>query len=609
MEFDSKEILTDVATNLIEDSVKNAWGKVKKSFKDLSAKESIRLGNAYRYYLENTKMKNSKIKTLIYRHAPKELYSFYECIGVSFNGKNIDTKSINNLIKNRDKIIITGTGGIGKTTLLKHLFLNSIEETTLIPILIELRSFNSADIKDISMYEAVYKSLIDNGFDLDKEYYEYSMKKGGYIILLDGYDEINRDKSSKVSSEIKSLSSKYGKNKYILTSRPMEEFIGWNNFEEMSSKKLSKDQALNLINKIEFNEKVKQIFYKELDEKLYDKYESFASNPLLLTIMLLTFDNHAAIPDKLNDFYEQAFATLFNMHDATKDAYVRDIRSDLSCEDFKLIFAYICFKSYFSDEYEFTESQLQSYIQKGKDKFKNINFRVDDFKEDLTQSVCMLVKEGLNFRFTHRSFQEYFAAWYTCKLTDDVQNKLLTSWLKESLSVNRDSYFTMLFNLQSEKVNKIIFSPGIRIIEEKYNRLGFSIELLKELFEGVTVNTSIREKSKKDDKCLNLRIKDRYLCAIALLTCRLNGYSYEISEKCERNECEAAVVLDQKAKKHGFDECISFDEAIEIIGEEKLLEGLEWFNGQIEFIISILNLSNYGSVNKKRKVMSILDEL
>lgn len=606
--MDNNEIISNVATNILEDTVKSAWGKVKKYFKDLDAKESIKLGRAYEEYLNNTQTKNRKIKTLIYRHAPKDLYSFYECIGVRYNGEYIDTKSIKNLIKNSNKIIIAGTGGIGKTTLLKHLFLNAIKETSFIPILIELRSFNNIETKEISIYETLYNNLCDNGFKLDREYFEYSLEKGGYIILLDGYDEVNRDKSAKVSDEIKKISSKYNKNKYILTSRPMEDFIGWNDFHEMCSQKLSKKQALSLISKLEFDTNVKDIFYKELEEKLYDKYRSFASNPLLLTIMLLTFDNHASIPDKLNDFYDQAFATLFNMHDATKDAYVRDIRTNLSCEDFKLIFAYICFKSYFNDKYEFNESELQDHIQKAKTKINNINFNIEDFQEDLTQSVCMIVKEGLKFRFTHRSFQEYFAAWYTCKLTDDIQSKLLTSWLKENINVTRDSYFTMLYNLQSEKVNKIILCPGIKEIQSKYNEFNYSLSLLENIFKGINIYRYPNKKGNKNNSStLSLSIKNNYLCSILMLTCKLNGYSY--SEGDEYSGVVAETLekkLDNSKLNNDF---ISFDECLEIITSEELLKGLEWFKYQIEFAISILNMYSGNTALKKRKVSSILDEL
>ena len=371
--IDSQQFLTNVATNIVEDSAKNAWNKIKKFFKDLDTKDSIRYKTAYEKYLINTKQKVSKIKTIIYRRAPKDLYSFYECIGVRYNGNTINTENINDILKVGNKIIVTGTGGVGKSILFKHLFLNTVAETEYIPVLIELRSFNIYDVKDISIYTAIYKCLVDNGFELSEEYFEYSLREGAYIIFFDGYDEVNRDKTEKITSEIKALSEKYGENKFFISSRPSEEFIGWNDFCEVETLKLNKQQALNLVKKLEFDEVVKDTFYKELDRTLYDKYESFASNPLLLNIMLLTFQKHASIPERLNDFYDEAFVTLFNVHDATKDSYVRDIRSGLGCEDFKLVFSYICFKSYFNGEFQFSESRIRFYIQQAKEKIVDIN--------------------------------------------------------------------------------------------------------------------------------------------------------------------------------------------------------------------------------------------
>ena len=386
--IDSQQFLTNVATNIVEDSAKNAWNKIKKFFKDLDAKDSIRYKTAYEKYLINTKQKVSKIKTIIYRRAPKDLYSFYECIGVRYNGNTINTENINDILKVGNKIIVTGTGGVGKSILFKHLFLNTVAETEYIPVLIELRSFNIYDVKDISIYTAIYKCLVDNGFELSEEYFEYSLREGAYIIFFDGYDEVNRDKTEKITSEIKALSEKYGENKFFISSRPSEEFIGWNDFCEVETLKLNKQQALNLVKKLEFDEVVKDTFYKELDRTLYDKYESFASNPLLLNIMLLTFQKHASIPERLNDFYDEAFVTLFNVHDATKDSYVRDIRSGLGCEDFKLVFSYICFKSYFNGEFQFSESRLRYYIQQAKEKFDRFNFTVENFQEEIGRASC-----------------------------------------------------------------------------------------------------------------------------------------------------------------------------------------------------------------------------
>ena len=579
MNIDENAIVANAAAKVAEDAALGAWNKIKKFFKDINRHDEIVYGTAYEEYLENTKKRNSKVKTLIYRHVPQDLYSFYECVGVQYNEKVIKTDNIENIISINNKIIITGTGGIGKTTLLKHLFLNTIEETAYIPVLIELRAANAIDNEKLNIKELIYENLVNNGFKIEEEYFDYSMEQGAYVILFDGFDEVNREKIQKITTEITALSNKYPQNKYIVTSRPTDDFVGWNDYVEMQSMELSKEQALHLIEKIEFDENVKKIFYKELNETLYDKYRSFASNPLLLTIMLLTFDNRASIPDKLNDFYEQAFATLFNMHDATKEAYVRDIRSGLGCEDFKMIFAYFCFKSYFTGENEFNEISLRKYLQMCQNKFGNIKFDIDNFLTDLTQSVCMLVKEGINYRFTHRSFQEYFAAWYTCKLVDSEQSELLENWIKTSNAIKTDSYFTMLYNLQGEKVNKIILYPGIKKLRKKYLETGFSMPFLKYLFSGVNIER--RREDKKWTYRLSLRIKNSYLCNILMQTCKLNNYTYPALNR--NREIEVAKKLSENSKK----KFLYFSAALKIVSETNMLEALEWFKGQVEFALAI----------------------
>ena len=609
--IDSQEFMTNVAIGVVEDSLKGSWDKVKKFFKDLDAKDSIRYKTAYEKYLLNTKQKNSKIKTIIYRRAPKDLYSFYVCIGLIYNGKTINTESIENMFELGNKVIVTGTGGVGKSILFKHLFINTIETTSFIPVLIELRSFNVCELREISVYQSIYKSLCDNGFNLSEEYFEYSMKEGGYIIFFDGYDEVNRDKTEKITSEIKALSERYSENKYFLSSRPSEEFIGWNDFCEVETLKLNKEQALSLVKKIEFDEVVKNTFYNELDNSLYEKYESFASNPLLLNIMLLTFQKHASIPERLNDFYDEAFVTLFNVHDATKDSYVRDIRSGLGCEDFKLIFSYICFKSYFNGEFEFSEARLRFHIQQAKTKFDRFNFTIEDFQEDLTQSVCMLIKEGLIYRFSHRSFQEYFAAWYTCKLVDDVQSKLLLSWIKESDSVLSDSYFTMLFDLQSEKLNKIVICPILKEIQKLYMQLGFSLDFLETLFEGVRFN---RRRMQNDEEHYgsSLTIKNQYLCYGLMLNSRLNEFPYENHDEIANKKMydkmkKAYLAVSQEKSVSSF--FMPFTQVLDIISKDELLTHLNWFKKQVEFAMQIIEKYDETNIGRKKKVATILDEL
>lgn len=458
--------MNEIATSVLsENCIKLAnlvVEKIKDGVVDWNEKTKIDLGKSFHDYLSFCQKNNSKIKTLLYRNIPKDLYSFYECVGVKCDKKIVDTATINKLLKINKRIVITGTGGIGKSIMLKHFFLNSINETTYVPVLIELRNIEFVADNEFSLKDYLYENLLNFKLKLDKKYFEYSLEKGCYIFLFDGYDEVKSIFVKKVMQEIINMSNKYPENFYIVSSRPLVDFTGWENFIEMGALDLTKKQALSLIKKLDFDEKIKDHFYNETKNYLFDRYEGFMSNPLLLTIMLLTFENRASIPDRLNDFYEQAFGALFYRHDASKGAYKRDIASNLGYEDFRKVFSYFCFKSFFKDQYSFTERELLDYIEEAIT--KNIidkKFSTLDFFNDLKNSVCMLICEGNEYKFIHRSFQEYFAAVYTTQLSDEIQKKLLVKYLESNFFLS-NKYYYMLYNLQSDRFIKNFLYPELK---------------------------------------------------------------------------------------------------------------------------------------------------
>lgn len=605
--LDVNKISAEVITDLAKTTAQTLYQKVRDYVTDIQKKEEIDFGYAYENYLKYAKTTHEKMKTLLYRHAAKDIYSFYECVGLNRNEDIIDTADINNVLEIGNKIIVTGTGGSGKSVMMKHFFLNILETTHYVPVLIELRGLNEYDEKGINLEEYIYEVMGTLKFKIERKYFEYSLETGCYVILLDGFDEVKNEISNSVTNQIVAMSKKYPENHYILSSRPLEEFMGWNQFEELHAMPLSKEQALSLINKIEYDQIIKDKFYKELDEYLYEKYETFASNPLLLTIMLLTFESRASIPDKLNDFFEQAFTTLFHTHDATKGGYKRDIRSKLGYEDFKAVFSYFCFKSFFNSDYKFSENKALEYIGAAKQKrIIDTYFNSMDYLKDLTNSVCMLIHEGLEFRFSHRSFQEYFAALYTVQLSDSQQKRFLKLWLQDNSYRSTSNYLDMLYELQPLRFVKNIISPAIRELQEKFKKNNESEEwLMGYLYEDV----GIRKYTNGEKRCA-VTIKNFYYHDMIIRACSISElYNNSKQERMQRNKVREEKLIKILEEEYHASKPVRFEDIIRRGYTKEMLEALYWVIERYKFAVNYVDMVDKDPLAKKKRFSSMLEEL
>lgn len=607
--LDTNQIIADTVTALITDAFKAGWSGAKKFFKDLDATHAIRCGKAYEDYLRNTITSICQVKTLIFDSIPKYLYFFYEIPNLQYQDKLIEVSDVKALLNLGSKLLITGTGGLGKSLLLKHLFLNTAQHGYYIPVLIELRKCNRLEEEKISLEDVIYQNLYDHGFQLEKKYYLSSLKQGGYLILLDGFDEVRQEKAERVFDAIQEFTGRYGKNHVIVSSRPSDRLMGWSDFPELSLCDLTKEQAFQLIRKIDYDQEIKNAFLEALKDGMFETYQSFASNPLLLTIMLLTFSKYAVLPENLNDFYDQAFSTLFYRHDRTKGYFTRDLHSHLSYDDFRMLFASFCFHSYFSEDFEFTEDQLRQYIQDARGIIKNQSFTNDDVIEDLTSSVCMLVREGFNYHFIHRSFQEYFAAWRTSKLTDEIQSELLGTWISQSSSCISDKYMSMLFSLEGERVNKVVLCPGIKELKDLYDKDGFSCDLLSTLYSRIAVRKKFRSRTsgQRFSYSTIFPYTNCYLCKIISIVCSLNGYSLP-SDEIDPRQQEILRKISERLDALSVSSC-SFKEAADVVGNDNLLSCLRWVDFRIQFCFRLYDKYTQKVPSEESTIKSILADI
>ena len=460
--------MTDISKDIdaaIETSAKKASETLTGTFLNLAKehiqKTKVRLKAGFEELSKHQYKKCSRVKTLLYRHEPAELLELYVPTTFHFGNKRTettDTKLIEKALQG-ERYIVDGVAGSGKSVFMKFICLELIRKKDTFPIFIELRELNDEQNPSIMAFITKRFNEITGSFTLEQV--QYGLRFGTFFLILDGFDELNFSIRDKVEREILSISQDYLKCGVVVSARKSIVFESWQNFTEGTVLPLTKQSIKTLISKLEFYTVIKQKFISRLNE-LYNTHKTFLSNPLLATMMLLTFEQFADIPNKIHIFYEQAFQTLFYKHDALKSAFRRDSYCKLPMDDFRRLLSAFCFITYIDEIFLFDRESLIKYAQKAKS-YEMIELDENLWLKDLTESLCLLVLDGDSTSFAHRSFQEYFAAWFYTQ--NDIAERQVVNSLFERKT---DSVVSLAFALNKEKVEMSYIVPKLSEAEKNF---------------------------------------------------------------------------------------------------------------------------------------------
>ncbi len=436
-----------------------------------------------RLYLGKIGQKYGTVRTLLNPYQQTPVDGIYVCNDIersvvvpgrfrnTFTTEYIHNACAQDLAACSNFVIIIGTGGIGKSMMIRHLLLDAIErypEDGIVPVFLMLKDY---DVSSSSLMEYLVTKIHNFSPGITPDHLTALLDAGRCLLLLDGLDEVGTKQADAFEKKLEEFIDRFPNNQYVVSSRPHRTFSAYSRFTILKIRPFTKDQALALVDKLECSAddaSIKDEFRTRLDSTLYNSHRQFAENPLLLTIMYMTYELFRDVPSKMHLFYRDAYDALSKSHDALK-GLKRSSETGLTADEFAEWFAEFCARTYYDEKYEFTEYEFAEYFNSLTQHAKHPDRRIEAkaFRDDLCDNLCLMYFESGKYHFTHRSFQEYFCALFFSKQKDRTLEGIGDFFDNLRSRNYGDKTFSMLYDMIPGKIDEYVFIPYLRKLFEE----------------------------------------------------------------------------------------------------------------------------------------------
>lgn len=345
-------------------------------------------------------IKVTKVKTIYKGDDSIDLQGFY----VPTRVEGINT-SVNFVTDISDKsIVLEGTVGQGKSIFMRYLTAQEANQGQRIPLFYELRRLDEND----TLTNALSKQINNWITEFEITDFDRAAKTGSLVLFLDGFDEVPHNKVRKLLNEIEGWCERYPKMQLIISSRP-EADIQHSNYLKVF--KLSEyrfyEQSL-LIDKL-VEERESNSLLKQAIKDSNMEIQELLQTPLMVTLFVMNYRGSLEIPTNQHEFYKNLFTILISRHDKTKPGFKRESNSGLNELELQEVFEEFCFITFSMDILVFDDSKAIEVI---KECLNNQNIRENPrmVLYDLSKNVCLILKDGLDYTFIHKSIQEFYYA-------------------------------------------------------------------------------------------------------------------------------------------------------------------------------------------------------
>jgi hypothetical protein len=327
-------------------------------------------------------------------------------------------------IPNETNVVIQGTVGQGKSIFLRYLCSQELRSGLKIPIFFELRKIQ----KDKSLKQHLSIVLDSWGFEINDELFDFFANSGKFIFLLDGFDEIEPSLVASIVNELEVFSEKYQDLQILVTSRPDSGIEKSAYFRVYNLAPLAPQDYEGILKKLINNDEQEQNILAALNDSS-TKINELLTTPLMITLLVLVYKAEQKIPEQFSEFYNNLFQTLLLRHDKSKPGYVRAKNCQINERKLQEIFEAFCFlaskESLTTMNFEKIHELTNNAIQNTK-----IDCDASSFIKDISKIACLVIEEGLDYHFIHKSVREYHAANFIKRRPDDFVIKFYGAMLQ-----------------------------------------------------------------------------------------------------------------------------------------------------------------------------------
>ena len=382
----------------VDDMYDSAKGSVKKRFKKYVTNKNIK-------HIYDHLRSIGKVRTIWQTDKPVPIKSFYSHQKIIIEDKSLSIKKLSDLTKVSNRTIVQGIVGQGKSIFLRYLCIEELKKLSSIPVFLELRKF----IKEKTLIEQISEYLGDIGIDSTKETFNYLATNNKIDIFLDAYDELDESIEKKVFKEIESLCRKYPKLVVIITSRQDYGIQNSEMFTITSIAPLEDSDLKPILCKLCADHESANEIYRGVN-KSGGSVKSLLTTPLMVTLMVFVYKSDQKIPMKPIEFYDSLFSTVLSRHDKQKPGGVNRTRKTKVSD---VVFQKIAL----DPKSSMTEVEITSYIEQAAE-YCGETFHAEDYLDEMCKITCMILKDGFDYNYLHKSIQEYHAARFIASIPE-----------------------------------------------------------------------------------------------------------------------------------------------------------------------------------------------